>query len=238
VETAPDPLAPQGLRLTHRGSVEDLAAFRDGLFHVQDTASQLCCALLDAQPGETVYDLCAAPGGKSFTLAQDAGQVCAFDQYEARVSLIAQGAARLGLRNIQYMAADARETAPERPQANKVLCDVPCSGLGILRRKPEIRYKNASDLDKLPDLQYSILHSASGAVKPGGLLVYSTCTLNPAENEQLCARFLEAHGNFTVLPVFPELPRAGAPLPFLTLMPQLHGSDGFFLAAFRKHEET
>jgi 16S rRNA (cytosine967-C5)-methyltransferase len=113
-----------------------------------------------------------------------------------------------------------------------VLCDVPCSGLGILRRKPEIRYKEPADIDKLPELQYFILCNASSYVKKGGLLVYSTCTLNPSENEDVCNRFLKEHPKFKSLPVFPDFPNRYKSSDFLTLMPHRHKSDGFFIALF------
>ena len=249
VEAADDPLTPHGLRLARCGAVEKLKSFGEGLFHVQNSASQLCCALLDAQPGERILDVCAAPGGKSFSLAMDcqnpqnpaeSGQVFSCDLYESRLSLITQGVKRLGLTNIICRIADAETENPDflQEKADKVLCDVPCSGLGILRQKPEIRYKNASDIDKLPDLQYRILCSGSSSLRSGGLLVYSTCALNPAENEQVCGRFLAQHPEFAAVSVPERLP-ALAPFtqgdaPYVTLMPHIRGCDGFFLAAFRK----
>ena len=159
----------------------------------------MCATLLEAKPGERGLDVCAAPGGKTFTIAEqmeNSGEVLAFDQYKGKVRLIREGAKRLGLTCIHAELRDALR--PEKPLecADRVLCDAPCSGLGILRRKPEIRYKSPSALDSLPDLQYRILSKTSELVKSGGVLLYSTCTLNPAENGEVARRFLEEHPDF------------------------------------------
>lgn len=116
------------------------------------------------------------------------------------------------------------------------MCDAPCSGLGILRRKPEIRYKTLEDIDKLPVLQYDILCSSSEYVKVGGRLVYSTCSLNPAENSEICNKFLSEHKNFEAVKLFPDIKRVDGNENYLTLMPQIHGTDGFFIAAFTRTE--
>lgn len=235
-----EPLAPNCIRLQKPGSLEKISAFRDGLFHVQDLSSQLCCLAANVQPGNTVLDLCAAPGGKAVSLATDCapdGQVHAFDLFENRLPLINQTAERLGLRNITVRQADAAVFEPSVPQADFVLCDVPCSGLGIVRRKPEIRFKTPADIDKLPVLQYRILCNALRYLKPGGRLVYSTCTLNPAENEEVAAKFLAEHPEMQSESVLPQVRRLpGQPEIGLTLFPHLHGSDGFFMAAFRRTE--
>jgi 16S rRNA (cytosine967-C5)-methyltransferase len=223
------------LTIKNPAGIEHMAAYKAGLFHVQDISSQLCCAALSAQNGNTIFDLCAAPGGKAFTLAQLAGSrsvVHAFDIYESRLALIQSGARRLGLNTLSFRVADAAQHHEEFGKADRVLCDVPCSGLGILRRKPEIRYKEPADIDKLPELQYFILCNASSYVKKGGLLVYSTCTLNPSENEDVCNRFLKEHPKFKSLPVFPDFPNRYKSSDFLTLMPHRHKSDGFFIALF------
>jgi len=219
VEGLPDALKIPGGQVTH------LPGYNDGLFHVQDAAAQLCCLALDPQPGDTVLDLCAAPGGKSFTCAQlmrDRGRVIAMDLHAKRVRLIEQGAARLALTCIEAMQGDARQAEMLCPgKANRVLCDVPCSGLGILRKKPDIREKMRAELDKLPEMQYSILCGGMRCLAPGGTLVYATCTLNPAENEGVCNRFLAEH---------PDVHAA----PFRTLMPHIDGTDGFFIAKFQR----
>lgn len=222
------------------GSVPSLRSFQEGLFHVQDLSSQLCATLLGAKPGERVLDVCAAPGGKTFTIAEqmeNSGEVLAFDQYKGKVRLIREGAKRLGLTCIHAELRDALR--PEQPLecADRVLCDAPCSGLGILRRKPEIRYKSPSALDSLPDLQYRILSKTSELVKSGGVLLYSTCTLNPAENGEVARRFLEEHPDFVprALHLSQGMRRAiEEPENEWTLMPHVHGTDGFFVASFQR----
>ena len=232
-------LVPNAIELLNGGAVEHLDAYKKGLFHVQDLSSQLCCMALDPQPGDTVYDMCAAPGGKSFTLAELTeckGKILAMDVYPSRLALIEDGAERLGLQNISVIPNDASKVNPALKKADRVLCDAPCSGLGILRRKPEIRYKTLEDIDKLPILQYDILCSSAEYVRVGGRLVYSTCSLNPAENVAVCDKFLSEHKDFEAIRIFPDIKRADGNENYLTLMPQIHGTDGFFIAAFTRTE--
>lgn len=210
------------LLLTSGGAIEQCKAYRDGLFHVQDTASALCVQALDARPGQTVIDVCAAPGGKTFTVAeqmQDKGRILAFDLYPQRVQLLESGAKRLGISIIHTAVQDAAVFVPALENtADRVLCDVPCSGLGTIRRKPEIRYKDMGFIDNLTLLQYNILVIASKYLKAGGVLVYSTCTLNRAENDAICDRFLREHPDFEKLDSY------------TTLLPHRDGTDGFFFA--------
>ncbi|MBO4339055.1 MAG: 16S rRNA (cytosine(967)-C(5))-methyltransferase RsmB [Clostridia bacterium] len=204
-------------------SVESLKEFNDGLFHVQDYSSQLCCEKLGAREGETVIDVCASPGGKSFTLAEmmnNNGRVIACDLYEQRVGLIKDGAKRLGLDIIEAFKNDASVLNGDLPSADRVLCDVPCSGLGVIRRKKEIRFKNPAEFDNLCDMQYNILTVSSSYVRSGGTLVYSTCTLNPKENENNCDRFLKDHPDFS------------ADGEYINIFPDMYNSDGFFIARF------
>lgn len=233
------PLPDETLELTDTGAVEQLEMYKQGLFHVQDLASQYCVRILDPQPGMRVADVCAAPGGKSFTIAermQNHGRLDAFDLYPKRVELIASGAARLGLDCIHASVRDA-QSGPVDRQYDCVLCDVPCSGLGIMRRKPEIRYKSKDMLDNLPDLQYSILEHTAQMVASGGRLVYSTCALNPTENGAVADRFAKAHPEFEPAAIDIGLEHYGRePANQLTLMPHLHGTDGFFVAAFRRKD--
>lgn len=229
---------PDSLVLNNTGAVEELLAYQEGLFHAQDFASQICCKALDAKPGETVFDLCSAPGGKAFTIAQsmqNTGCVRAFDIYQSRVDLIKNGAKRLGLDNVYTYLSDATIFNENYGMADRVLCDVPCSGLGIIRRKPEIRFKKSAEIDNLPEIQYSILCNATKYLKDGGRLVYSTCTLNPKENDEICNRFLEEHPEFEAVKVLPELRRYSENDKYLTLMPHIHSTDGFFVAVFRKN---
>lgn len=226
--------------LQQSGNITALPGFKEGWFHVQDLASQICCAAVNPQAGERVLDVCSAPGGKAFTMAErmnNEGELLAFDKYKGKVRLIQDGAKRLGLSIIQANMRDASDSAALLPEADKVLCDVPCSGFGIIRRKPEIRYKEKSTLDSLPDLQYLILCNSAKFVKTGGKLFYSTCTLNPAENAEVAERFLREHSEFKpcalqlpqkILHVFEE------PQNQMTLFPFAHGSDGFFIASFQR----
>ena len=231
IESREVPGVENALELLTPVPIGGMAAFREGLFHVQDISSQLCAAALAPRPGMAVLDLCAAPGGKTFTLAElmeDRGQVTARDIYPHRVKLVAEGAARLGLSSVVPEVWDALvpDPASER-KYDRVLCDAPCSGFGTLRRKPEIRYKPLDSLDGLPKLQYNILENASHYLKAGGRLVYSTCTLSPAENQGVVERFLREHPEFTV------------PIPPKTY---IHGRDGldcdgFFVALLEKEGE-
>lgn len=228
---------PDSLVLENTGAVEELLSYQDGLFHAQDFASQICCKAVDAKPGETVFDLCSAPGGKTFTVAQamqNTGCVRAFDIYQSRVDLIKSGAKRLGLNNVYTYLSDATIFNENYGMADKVLCDVPCSGLGIIRRKPEIRFKKSAEIDNLPQIQYNILCNATRYLKDGGRLVYSTCTLNPKENDEVCNRFLEEHPDFEAVEFLPELRRYSEDDRYLTLMPHIHHTDGFFVAVFQK----
>ena len=224
------------LKISLRGNdIERLDSFRQGYFHVQDIASQLCATALRAKEGDTVFDLCSAPGGKAYTVAEtmnDNGKVMCFDIYGNRVSLILKGAQRLELKSIYGKTGDASVFNPELGLADKVLCDVPCSGLGIIRRKPEIKYKSEEELAELPDIQYAIIDNASKYVRNGGRLLYSTCTLSKAENEDIVAKFLENHSDFKAAPVFPE---SGSSTN-ITLMPHKNGSDGFFIACFERDD--
>lgn len=233
---------PGAIRLENAGSVASLPGFGEGLFHIQDLSSQICCLLADPKPGSKVIDVCSAPGGKAFTLAEwmkDSGILLAFDKYKGKVGLIRSGAQRLGLSCIQASVRDALEAEGSPDPADIVLCDAPCSGLGILRRKPEIRYKEKASLDSLPDLQYRILYQSSKLCRPGGKLIYSTCTLNPAENGEVAGRFLQENEEFEPLPLeLPDKLIRGIPEPEnqCTLFPHLHQTDGFFLSAFRRRE--
>ncbi len=229
---------PDALRFTEPVNHRASPAFAEGEYHVQGAASQLCCQALDVRPGDTVLDLCAAPGGKPFTLAQqmkNRGSILACDVHGNRLPLIEKGAERLGITIVKTMRNDA--TAPNEAlgQYDRILCDVPCSGFGLTDKKHEIRFKTAQEVDKLPEIQYSIMKTAASCLKPDGVLVYSTCTIHRAENEDVVLRFLEEHPAFEPVTVLPHLPRVnGAQTPYLTLAPYLHKTDGFFISAVRR----
>lgn len=218
------------------GDISALEAYKKGYFHVQDLSSQLCCQVLGALPGETVVDCCAAPGGKSFTTAErmnNEGMLWSCDLYPHKIKLIEEGAKRLGIRCIRTVQGDAAQLPRQIASADRVLCDVPCSGFGVVGRKPEIRYKTLESASSLPETQSAILESCSAMVRPGGRLVYSTCTLNPAENEEVCLRFLGQHPEFTPArdAFYLSLTEGG---PFVNFFPDQNGGDGFFVAAFTK----
>ena len=225
------PGVENALELMTPGGLAGLPSFREGLFHVQDLSSQLCAAALAPEPGMAVLDLCAAPGGKTFTVAElleDRGRVLARDLHPHRVKLVEEGATRLGLASVTAETGDALCLDPAlEGKFDRVLCDVVCSGFGTLRRKPEIRYKPLDSLDGLPEVQYNILENASHYLKRGGRLVYSTCTLSPAENEEVVARFLGSHPEFS------------APVPAKTYIHGREGldCDGFFVAVLEKEGE-
>ncbi len=230
-------ILPDALIIKSTNAIDELSAYKEGLFHVQDLASQVCCKAVDPEPDDVVFDLCSAPGGKTFTMAQmmnNTGTIRSFDIYQSRVELIRSGASRLGLNNVFSYLSDAAIFNENYGLADKVLCDVPCSGLGIIRRKPEIRFKKPADIDNLPELQYRILCNATKYLKNGGRLVYSTCTLNPKENSEVCDRFLSEHPDFSAIKILPSFPRYNDKEKYLTLMPHIHSTDGFFVAVFVK----
>lgn len=225
------------LYVENGGALHKTKAYADGLFHVQDLASQYCCKALGVCENDTVLDICSAPGGKSFTLAQhlnNTGKIFSFDVYEHRIKLITDGAKRLGITNISAQINDGSVYNTMIPKVDKILCDVPCAGLGVIRKKPEIRYKDSTEVDKLPELQYSILCISAQYLKKGGILVYSTCSLNPDENENIIKKFLSEHSDFQSIKVLPELKRFSVDTDCITLMPHIHNCDGFFIAALKR----
>lgn len=231
---------PCAYRLARSGNFAENEAFAKGWFHVQDLASQLCAMALGAKAGDTVLDVCAAPGGKTFTIAeqmQNQGTVLAYDLHANRVKLIAEGAEKLGLSCIHAMTGDAANPAADRPTADCVLCDVPCSGFGVIRRKPEVRYKSLEDVAGLPAIQAKILAESAKSVKAGGTLVYSTCTLSKAENENVVRAFLAENPGFTLERPWQDCTALAAyGQDMTTLTPACFGSDGFFLAKMRRRE--
>jgi 16S rRNA (cytosine967-C5)-methyltransferase len=213
------------------GDPAHTAAHREGLFHIQDFCSQRAALTLAARPGDRVLDVCAAPGSKSFTVAEEmanTGTVLSCDVSENRLKKIPQGANRLGLTCIGTRQNDGSVYCGELGLFDRVLCDVPCSGLGVLRRKPEIKLRDRASFAGLPALQYKILSVSANYLKAGGTLVYSTCTINPEENERVVTQFLREHHDF-------------APLPFagddwaVTNLPAADGGDGFFIARIRRN---
>lgn len=217
------------------GDVASTEAFKNGFFHVQDLASQLCCLSLAPTENDIVLDICSAPGGKAFTMAEmmhGKGKIMAFDLHEKRVKLIRDGAERLGLTNIYADTGDATKFNPALPRFTKILCDVPCSCSGAVRRKPEIKYKNLNDFSGLPDIQYNIAENALNYLAVGGEMVYSTCTLRKAENEQVIEKLLANHSD--IEPVMLPEPLGEKFGSSASIFPCHFGSDGFFISKFRK----
>lgn len=226
------------LLVTATGSLEQLPAFREGRVYVQDAAARLSVLAAGLQPGMQVLDCCAAPGGKSFAAAmcmENTGSLISCDIHPHKLKLIEKGAQRLGIRILTTRLQDASKPVAEFVgQMDAVLADVPCSGLGVIRKKPDIRYKDLQQTEALPGIQLAILEQQSRYVKPGGVLLYSTCTVLKRENEQVVEAFLENHGEFVpeeiVFPPMSGLPRGA----MATLLPCDQGTDGFFICKLRR----
>ncbi|MBQ8795187.1 MAG: 16S rRNA (cytosine(967)-C(5))-methyltransferase RsmB [Clostridia bacterium] len=235
------PLSENALRISSTGSVESLAPFAKGEMYIQDISSVICSEQVYPKEGERVADVCSAPGSKSFSmalLANDKAQLHSFDLYPHKVELIKKSAKRLGITSINAEVKDAlSDNSSLKESFDVVLCDAPCSGLGVIGRKPEIRNKAIEDINSLPDLQYRILENSSKLLKAGGRLFYSTCTLNPKENNEIADKFLKEHSDFEALGLnLNEKIKKGIEEKEnqLTLFPHINSTDGFFISAFRK----
>ncbi len=238
VEAQPHAWMENALVLSGTGSLEQLISFRSGLFYVQDAAAKLSVLCAQLTKGQNVLDCCAAPGGKSFAAAiamEGTGSIVSCDVHPHKIEIIASGAKRLGFENITARLQDATENVAQWiGKMDTVIADVPCSGLGIIRKKPDIRYKDLKEMEALPALQLQILKNQASYVKPGGTLLYSTCTLVRAENEAVVEAFLKENKEFTLellqLPaVFPENTSG-----MLALVPGQYDTDGFFIAKLRR----
>ncbi|MBE7035264.1 MAG: 16S rRNA (cytosine(967)-C(5))-methyltransferase RsmB [Ruminococcaceae bacterium] len=227
--------------LVEGANIQGLAAYGEGLFTIQDQSAQLAAIALSPEPGQFVIDFCAAPGGKTTHLAElmeNQGEILALDVYEKRLRSVTESAKRLGHSIITTRAADGTKFTTER-KADKILVDAPCSGLGVIRRRPDLKYKpELTDFEGLEAVQLAILHQAAEALRGGGELVYSTCTINPGENEGVVKRFLESHSDFSLQPVLsPHLSDAAAQTlqtGMGTLYPNQEQGDGFFIAKLKK----
>ena len=226
------------LVLSGTGNLEQLPSFAQGLFYVQDPAAKLSVLCAQIPENARVLDCCAAPGGKSFAAAvamHGTGHITSCDVYAHKAELIAKGAARLGLDTITARQQDATAHVREwENQMDVVIADVPCSGYGIIRKKPDIRYKNLKEMEALPALQRAILQNAASYVRPGGLLLYSTCTLVWAENEGMVEAFLQENPAFSQekLPLPAAFPENETGM--LALVPGQYDTDGFFIARLRR----
>jgi 16S rRNA (cytosine967-C5)-methyltransferase len=246
IETEPMRFSPDGLRLKRRLSVVTGRAFQEGLVEIQDEGSQIVAALVDGQPGMQIADYCAGAGGKTLAIAagmNNKGRVVAMDVYESRLDRSAQRLRRAGAHNVERRALDADNAKWLKRQKgafDRVLVDAPCTGTGTWRRNPDGRWTlKPEDLTELVPKQAAILDAASRLVKPGGGLIYATCSVLPAENERQIEAFLEGHPEFKTVPVADlwqdvigtEPPAQIADSPYLRLSPLKHGTDGFFAAA-------
>ncbi|MBP6492514.1 MAG: 16S rRNA (cytosine(967)-C(5))-methyltransferase RsmB [Clostridia bacterium] len=202
--------------------------YLSGMFSVQDESSMLAVNMLDPKPDELIMDVCAAPGGKTLAIAEkmgNRGQVIAWDIYKRKLAIVDKEAVRLGITNVTTKTWDAtRVESSMIDKADRVLVDAPCSGLGVVRRKPEIKFKKkAADIEELPKKQLAILSASSKYVKPGGILVYSTCTISPYENQNVVKEFLKKN------PVFTKEEE-------LQLLPNINDTDGFFICKMKKDD--
>lgn len=241
VGVQPHPWLEDCLILSKTGDLERLSAFQNGLFYIQDPASHLAVRAAGAAPGMRVLDCCAAPGGKSFAAAiamGNRGEIISCDLHPHKKKLIQAGADRLGLEIVTPKTADGKAFRPEWEGAfDLVLVDAPCSGLGVIRKKPDIRYKAPEPLAELPAVQRAILDNAARYVKPGGVLLYSTCTILRRENEEVAQGFLAEHLDYKAESFTPHDFIGTAPEGMVTLWPHRHGTDGFFICKLRKGSE-
>ena len=229
-------LSPYSVRIEGSVDPRKLPGYSEGEFFVQDSACSCAVYALEAKRGEALIDVCACPGGKSFAAAimmEDGGRVSSFDIHESKLSLIEEGAERLVLSSVSYAVRDAR--LPDESllgKADKVICDVPCSGLGVLAKKPDLRYKSEESIAELPSLQYEILSASSKYLKAGGRILYSTCTLLPEENSAVVDRFLLENKNFRAVDF--RIGSMKSENGRFTFCPHIHNTDGFFVSLLEK----
>ena len=236
IETVPSVSPTYSIRIPRSVNPEHLPGFNEGHFFVQDGACVISALALDTKAGEKVIDVCSCPGGKSFITAilmGGEGEIHSFDIHESKLSLIAEGADRLGIDIIDIDCVDATEPREDLfGKADKVICDAPCSGLGVLAKKPDLRYKSEESVLDLPELQLSILKESAKYLKVGGEILYSTCTLRREENEEVVEKFLECNSEFTKIDFIAENIKSAYGM--VTLTPHVHNTDGFFMAKLKK----
>ncbi len=240
-EVHPSEWTPEGVLCTEHGALDTSSSLREGLFQVQDESSMQVAHVIAPEPGEFVLDMCSAPGGKTTHLAErmkNRGRIVALDIYDAKLARVEENAKRLGISIIETRRLDAREAGKVfKKQADRVLLDAPCSGLGVLRRRPDARWrKSAEEIGRLPMLQRELLESAAQAVRPGGIIVYSTCTIEPVENEELVRDFLATHAEMEQETTGAYLPCRPSKNDMVQFYPQRDGIDGFFIARLRRKE--
>ncbi len=245
-EAKPSPLAADGIVVESGGNMAHTDWYKQGEISIQDESSMFVAAMTMSEPGMQVLDCCAAPGGKAAHLAElmhDQGTVWANDIHEHKVRLVEKQAGRLGLSSIRTSVGDAAKLSQtlKGKQFDRILLDAPCSGLGVIRRKPEIKWtKDERDIEAISEIQAALLHEVQQLLKPGGILVYSTCTLASEENEEMIANFLAAHPDFAADMSVNEqleqrhLQKLETGPGMLTILPFHFDSDGFFIARMRK----
>lgn len=234
----------EALHLSKTTNLSSLEQFKTGNFYVQDESSMLDIYVLDPKPEESILDICAAPGGKSFFMAEkmeNKGHIVSRDIYEHKLAMIQETAQRLGITIIQTEQKDASKLYEEdKERFDKVLVDAPCSGLGLIQKKPDIKLKkNGNDIDSLCQLQKEILNQAAYYVKKGGILVYSTCTICKKENNKNIEWFLNTHKNFKLEKAFDFLPKNlnnNREEKTVQLFPHIHNIDGFFIARMKRED--
>jgi 16S rRNA (cytosine967-C5)-methyltransferase len=243
IEVRRGEVVPESL-ISESGNPSNTDSFKKGLITIQDESSMLPVNALDVEPGMKVLDMCAAPGGKTTHIAEkmnDEGEVYAHDIHAHKIKLIQSNAERLGLESIIPKSGDSRELVNLYGESSfdRILLDAPCSGFGVIRRKPEIKYvKNENDIKGLLTIQSELLDTAEKLLKPNGIIVYSTCTVEHEENRGMVEKFLEKHKNIELIPLpnLHENKKLSIENDTLQVLPQHFGGDGFFVAAFRKKE--
>jgi 16S rRNA (cytosine967-C5)-methyltransferase len=225
------------LKVKSLSGISQMNIFQQGYFTVQDESAALPVLLLDPHPGERVIDMCAAPGGKTTFIAEmmnNQGEILAVDKYETKLNMIKLSCDRLGILNVQLLATDA--SSLETSLADKVLVDAPCTGLGTLRKKPDIKWKREpEDLKRMVKQQSTLLENAARLVKPGGVIVYSTCTTEPEENSEVIKKFIETHPDYSIEPASNFVNKSVVSVEgFIETFPHKHHIDGSFAARLRK----
>ncbi|MBQ5870747.1 MAG: 16S rRNA (cytosine(967)-C(5))-methyltransferase RsmB [Lachnospiraceae bacterium] len=227
-----DPQWPESVQIPQMRRVDQLPGFHEGMFYVQDPAAHEVSSIAGVSPNISVLDCCAAPGGKTISSSikmENTGSVTACDIHEKKLKRIMENCSRLHITNVECRAHDAREALSG--SYDVVLADVPCSGMGVIRKRPEIRYKREEEILSLPQIQFDILSNVSRNVKPGGTLVYSTCTVLKEENEDVIKHFLSSHSDFKLVPFTTFGQNCDG---MITYWPQLHHTDGFFVCKMKK----
>lgn len=233
------PPLPQALKLTGAaGKIQKLPGFNEGWWTVQDASAQLVTYLLNPQPGETIIDACAAPGGKTTHIAElmgDRGKIWAGDRAASRLKKLKQNASRLELTSISTLAGDCREFGQLVNTGDRVLLDVPCSGLGTLHRRADARWRQtAENIQELATLQKELLETASTWVKSGGVLVYATCTIHPSENDLIIEDFLASHPDWNIQPPPADFMVSPEAEGWIKVWPHRHNMDGFFIVCLKR----